>query len=107
MSELKEIFTLSVDLTKIDKSKIKEVTRKDGTKALFIDLTLYVNSEADQYSNIGSVSINQSKEEREAKAPKVYVGNAKRQWASSSVSASEVSSLNVKSEPNEMDILPF
>ena len=107
MSELKEILTLSVDLTKIDKSKIKEVTRKDGTKALFIDLTLYVNSEADQYSNIGSVAINQSKEEREAKAPKVYVGNAKRQWASSSVSASEVGNLNVKSQEDLSQDLPF
>lgn len=107
MSELKEILTLSVDLTKIDKSKIKEVTRKDGTKALFIDLTVYINSEADQYNNIGSVAINQSKEEREARSPKVYIGNAKKQWASNSVAASDVASLNVKSEPNEIDDLPF
>lgn len=81
MSNLKEIFTLSIDLNKIDKSKIKEVTRKDGTLAKFLDLTLYVNDEADSYNQIGSVSLGQSKEEREAQKPKVYIGNAKRQWA--------------------------
>lgn len=73
----------SIDLTKIDKSKIKTVTKKDGTTAKYLDVSIFINDEQDSYQNIASMTIGQSKEEREAKAPKVYLGNLKRTWASS------------------------
>ena len=39
-----------------------------------------VNDEVDNYGNQGPVVVEQSKEERDAKAPKVYLGNVKVVW---------------------------
>ncbi len=76
-----QIINISIDLLKVDKSKIKEVQLKKGGTAKFLDLSIFIMDEQDQYGNIASVSINQTKEEREANTPKVYVGNGKRTWA--------------------------
>lgn len=78
-----QILNGSIDLTKIDKTKIKEVTKKDGTIAKYLDVSIFVNDSEDDYKNIASMTIGQTKEEREAKTPKVYLGNLKRTWASS------------------------
>jgi len=39
----------------------------------------------DQFGNNGSVTVDQSKEEREAKEPKVYLGNIKVVWTDGEV----------------------
>ena len=39
-----------------------------------------INDEIDQFGNQGPVIVEQSKEERDAKTPKVYLGNAKVIW---------------------------
>jgi hypothetical protein len=39
-----------------------------------------VNDEPDQFGNQGPVCVDQSKEEREAKVAKVYLGNCKVVW---------------------------
>jgi len=76
-----QIISASIDVTKIDKTRIKEVKKKDGTIAKYIDISIVVNDEQDQYGNICSISEGQTKEERESKAPKNYLGNGKRVWA--------------------------
>lgn len=66
------IINASLDLTKIEKSKIIK-----GKKGSYINVTMFVNDEVDQYGNNASIIISQTKEEREAKTPRVYLGNGK------------------------------
>jgi hypothetical protein len=75
------IYSASIDLSLIDKSKI---TEKNGKKYYNIQITL--KDEADQYGQILSITENQSKEEREAKTNKKYLGNGKLVWSDNKVS---------------------
>ena len=69
------IINFSIDLTKIPKDKII-----DGKKGKYLPITLTLNDELDNFGNNGPVTVAQSKEEREAKAGKVYLGNATVAW---------------------------
>lgn len=69
----------SIDVTKIDKTKLI-----DGKKGKYLPLTFSVNNEVDQFGNNVSIFISQTKEEREAKAPKTYLGNGKVVWTDGS-----------------------
>ena len=69
------IIKASINLNAIDKSKIIE-----GKKGKYLPITITVNDEPDQFGNQGPVCMDQSKEEREAKTPKVYLGNVKVVW---------------------------
>ena len=71
-----KIIGASIDLTKIDKSKIKE--GKNGQK--YIDISIVLNDEADKFGNTVAITEGQTKEEREAKAKKTYLGNGKVVW---------------------------
>jgi hypothetical protein len=70
------IATASIDLTKIDKSKIIE--GKKGGK--YLNLSIMMNDEESQYGDNVSISIGQSKEERESKSPKTFLGNGRVVW---------------------------
>jgi hypothetical protein len=56
------MITLSIDVTKLDKTRFKAITRKNGEKALFCDLILI-----DSQSDYGDYMVKQSvtKEDRE------------------------------------------
>ena len=69
------IIQASINLNAIDKSKIIE-----GKKGKYLPITITVNDEHDQFGNQGPVCIQQTKEEREAKVPKTYLGNVKVVW---------------------------
>ena len=69
------IIKTSIDLTKIDKTKIIS-----GAKGKYLPISLTLNDELDQFGNQGPVIIEQSKEERAAKVAKVYLGNCKVVW---------------------------
>jgi len=69
------IINFSIDLTKIPKDKII-----DGKKGKYLPVTLTLNDELDNFGNNGPVIVAQTKEEREAKTAKVYLGNAKVNW---------------------------
>ena len=69
------IVKASINLNAIDKSKI--IT---GKKGKYLPITITVNDEPDQFGNQGPVIIDQSKEEREAKVAKKYLGNCKVVW---------------------------
>lgn len=80
-----EILSVSIDLNKIDKSKIQTHDKngnpfKNGAK--YYNLQIFVNDDIDQYGNNVGVCDTQTKEQREAKEKKVYLGNGKRVWAS-------------------------
>jgi hypothetical protein len=69
------ILKTSINLNKIDKSKIIE-----GKKGKYLPITITINDEVDQFGNNGPVVISQTKEEREAKTEKVFLGNVQVVW---------------------------
>ena len=69
------IIKTSINLNEIPKDKIIV-----GKKGKYLPITITVNDEPDQFGNQGPVCIEQSKEEREAKSPKTYLGNVKVVW---------------------------
>ena len=69
------IIATSIDLNKIPKDKIIV-----GKKGKYLPITITLNDEVDQFGNNGPVVVAQSKEEREAKTAKVYLGNVQVVW---------------------------
>jgi hypothetical protein len=67
------MIVVSIDLTKIDKSKIVE--GKNGQK--YYSLVVDELRTPDKYDNTHTVYQNQTKDERAAKTAKVYIGNGK------------------------------
>lgn len=53
------------------------------------NVTLYVNDETNQYGQNVSAAMEQSKEDREAKAPKQYIGNGRVVWTDDKITAAE------------------
>ena len=69
------IIKTSINLTNIPKDKIIE-----GKKGKYLHITITVNDEVDQFGNQGPVIVSQTKEERDAKTEKTYLGNAQVVW---------------------------
>ena len=69
------IIATSINLNSIPKDKIIE-----GKKGKYLPITITLNDEVDQFGNQGPVVVQQSKEERDAKVEKVYLGNVKVVW---------------------------
>ena len=69
------IIKASINLNEIPKHKII-----DGKKGKYLPITITINDEVDQFGNQGPIMVEQSKEERESKAAKVYLGNVKVVW---------------------------
>jgi hypothetical protein len=67
------IINISIDLNKIDKSRIKQHT--NGAK--YYAMTVDTKREPDQFGNTHTVYDSPTKEEREAKTPKNYLGSGK------------------------------
>ena len=69
------IIKASINLNNIDKTKIIE-----GKKGKYLPITITLNDEPDQFGNQGPIVVAQSKEEREAKTAKTYLGNVQVVW---------------------------
>ena len=69
------IIKASINLSEVPKDKIYV-----GKKGKYLPIAITVNDEPDQFGNQGPVIVDQSKEAREAKAPKTYLGNCKVVW---------------------------
>ena len=95
-----QLVAVSIDLTKIDKSRIVEGAK--GGK--YVNLTLSINDEEDQYGNNVSLWQSQTKEEREAKENRLFLGNGKSLWSDSD-KGSKASKSSKKEEIH--DDLPF
>ena len=67
-----QILNFSINLEKIDKSKIIK-----GKKGKYLNLTAFVADEDDQFGNNVSVIHSQSEDERKEKADRIYLGNGK------------------------------
>ena len=66
------IIKTSINLNEIPKDKIYV-----GKKGKYLPITITLNNELDQFGNQGPVVVEQTKEERDAKTPKTYLGNVK------------------------------
>jgi hypothetical protein len=87
----------SIDLTKIDKEKL--------VNGKYLNIQISINDQTDQYGNNVGITIGQSKEEREAKAKKTYVGNAKVVWTDGTIKVAEKVQENAPIQAK--DGLPF
>ena len=89
-----KVISGSINLSKIPKERIKR-TDKNGVPfsngAQYLDVQILVNDKQDQYGNDVQIIVGQTKEEREAKTPKTFLGSAKVVWSNDSQ----------KSEPKE------
>ena len=94
----------SIDLTKVPKDRIIV-----GKKGKYINVAITVNDEEDQFGNFGPIIVDQSKEEREAKVPKTYLGNVKVVWTNGDNVATAPRDNQPKAEPAAVkpEDLPF
>ena len=69
------IIKASINLNVIPKDKIY-----NGKKGKYLPITITLNNEPDQFGNQGPVVVEQTKDERDAKAAKTYLGNVKVVW---------------------------
>ena len=69
------IIKTSINLSEIPKDKIYV-----GKKGKYLPITITLNDEVDQFGNQGPVVVEQRKEERESKAARTYLGNARVGW---------------------------
>ena len=86
------IIKTSINLNNIPKDRIFE-----GKKGKYLPITITLNDELDQFGNQGPVVVEQTKEERDAKAPKTYLGNVKVVWSNGQ---------NVDAAPRDMNSAP-
>lgn len=70
--------------------------------------TMSINDVQDNYGNNASIYVQQTKEEREAKAKKVYVGNGKVQWTDGKIVKAEFVEKTIQSTSEKIEgDLPF
>ena len=99
------IIATSIDLTKIPKDKIIE-----GKKGKYLPITITINDEVDQFGNQGPVIVQQTKEERDAKTEKIYLGNLKVVWTNGDnvdVAPREGAAAPPPQQAQAVDDLPF
>jgi hypothetical protein len=97
-------FSLRVD--KLPKEKF--VVGKDG--AVYYNGTISVNDETNEWGQNVSIIDSQTKEEREAKKPKTYLGNGKVVWNDGKITnatKTEVGASAVVSANDADNDLPF
>lgn len=90
----------SIDLNKIDKSRIVE--GKNGAK--YYNITVILNDTKDKYDNDCSIQQGQTKEERAAKEKSVYIGNGKIVWKSDGSANTQAAA---PSNDSDFSDLPF
>ena len=76
-----------------------------NSEGKYVNYTLSINDKPDQYGNNCSVTLSQTKEEREAKAKKTYVGNGKVVWTDGKIETAPKVERNNNS--NNGQDLPF
>jgi hypothetical protein len=81
------ILKANLNLAAIPKDKIYK-----GKKGSYLPITITINDELGNYGDNGPIIVEQSKEEREAKVDKTYLGNVKVVWTNGT---------NVETAPRE------
>jgi hypothetical protein len=92
------LISLSIDATKVTKARMK-----DGK---YINITINISDEADKYGNNVSAWENQTKDERDSKAKRNYLGNGKVLYTSGDVFKPEGNAPS-QALPPVQDEIPF
>lgn len=103
------IISFSICLTDIDKSKI---TKSERNGKQYLNLTASVNDETNTYGQNVSIYHSQSKEERESKVNRIYLGNGKVVFENGGVKVANQQPAQPQSNPGalpdgEESDLPF
>jgi hypothetical protein len=98
------LINASIDVTKIDKSKLYN--------GKYLNLTISINDSTDQYGNNVGLTESQTKEERDLKTSKRYLGNGKVVYTNGEVKVAEkqekpLQTASQKFQKNSFDNLPF
>ena len=96
------LINLSLRVDKLPKEKF--VQGKDG--AVYYNFTIGVNDESNQYGQNVSATDSQTKEEREAKKAKTYLGNGNVVWTDGNIKLADKKA-EVTAKEVESDNLPF
>ena len=101
------IMKANIDLNKIPKDKIYK-----GKKGSYLPIVITINDELGNYGDSGPIIVEQTKDERDAKVDKVYLGNVKIVWTNgTNVDAAPKEDNQQQSAPRavvvEDDGLPF
>ena len=92
------IISLSIDVTKIDKSKLV-----DGK---YLNTQIFINDET-KFTNNVSMCYSQSKEERDNKTKKEYFANGKVVWTDNVIKVADKEDKPAQESKQEVDSLPF
>ena len=106
------ILAVSIDVEKLPKEKFVK-----GKKGTYYNFTVSVNDETRVFKNGETVTLqnvsvtdSQTKEERDAKAPKNYLGNGRVVWTNGKISLAEApkdTNQPVEKKDEVTDDLPF
>ena len=99
---MSSIINLSIRVDKLPKEKF--VMGKDG--AVYYNCTLNINDDANQWGQNVSLTDSQTKEEREAKKAKTYLGNGTVVWTDGNIKAVKKENATQQAAAVEVD-LPF
>lgn len=70
---MSNLYLGSIDLTKINKSKLKEFTRKDGSKGISLDVAVWIDDEPSEDWKALSIQQSTTKDEEN-----IYLGNGNK-----------------------------
>jgi len=116
---MSKIHPLKIDLLKIPGAR--KFQAKDGSwhlaiphpsiyigeKGAYLDCDLTERREIDDYKNTHNIAMAQTKEARQAKAPKVYIGNGKTLEFGSSSAPSAAPQRAPQAQDDDGDDIPF
>ena len=94
------LLNVSIRVDSLPKEKF--VQGKDGK--VFYNFTISINDESNQWGQNVSLTDSQTKEEREAKKPKTYLGNGNVIWTNGQISVADKKAEATKEDD---DSLPF
>lgn len=103
------IASISIDLSKLDKTKI--VNGKNGQK--YYNLNIGINDLSDNYGNNIQVTEPQTQEQRAAKEPRTFYGNGKVFWTDGKIEVAKKNEVtnpapaNSNASMSDNDDLPF
>ena len=98
---MSHLISLNIELSKLKELDQKKIyTAKSGKKSL--EILIGINDETNQYGQSVAAWVGQSKEERESKERKVYIGNGKVLKTDGRVHLTERTDQKQEEEDNDM-----
>ncbi len=97
-----KIISGSIDVTKIDKSRLYR-----GKKGLYLKISIILNDEKDSYDNDGFIKEEPTKEERERKERTTILGNVKVVYDTSPQEDNKLKQQEPKESFDDTSDIPF